>query len=70
MMNTLELADHGPVIPVIVLDRVQDAVPLARALVHGGLCRTRVWTMKRIAQHMCLVASRCSASLWHPEDAL
>jgi 2-dehydro-3-deoxyphosphogluconate aldolase / (4S)-4-hydroxy-2-oxoglutarate aldolase len=37
MMNTLELADHGPVIPVIVLDRVDDAVPLARALVEGGV---------------------------------
>lgn len=36
-MNTLELADHGPVIPVIVLQRVQDAVPLARALVAGGV---------------------------------
>lgn len=36
-MNPLELADHGPVIPVIVLDRVDDAVPLARALVEGGV---------------------------------
>ena len=29
MKNTLELAAHGPVIPVIVIDRVGDAVPLA-----------------------------------------
>jgi 2-dehydro-3-deoxyphosphogluconate aldolase/(4S)-4-hydroxy-2-oxoglutarate aldolase len=36
-MNTLELASHGPVIPVIVLRRVEDAVPLARALVEGGV---------------------------------
>lgn len=36
-MNPLELAEHGPVIPVIVLDRLQDAVPLARALVAGGV---------------------------------
>lgn len=36
-MNTLELAEHGPVIPVIVLHRVQDAVPMARALVEGGV---------------------------------
>ena len=36
-MNTLELADHGPVIPVIVIRRLQDAVPLARALVDGGV---------------------------------
>lgn len=36
-MDTLELATHGPVIPVIVLQRVEDAVPLARALVAGGV---------------------------------
>lgn len=36
-MNTLELAAHGPVIPVIVLHRVADAVPMARALVAGGV---------------------------------
>ena len=36
-MNTLELADHGPVIPVIVIDRLEDAVPMARALVAGGV---------------------------------
>ncbi|MDE2371560.1 MAG: bifunctional 4-hydroxy-2-oxoglutarate aldolase/2-dehydro-3-deoxy-phosphogluconate aldolase [Burkholderiales bacterium] len=35
--NTLELAAHGPVIPVIVIQRVADAVPLARALVAGGV---------------------------------
>lgn len=36
-MDTLELASHGPVIPVIVLHRVEDAVPLAQALVAGGV---------------------------------
>lgn len=36
-MNTLELASHGPVIPVIVLHRVEDAVPMAEALVAGGV---------------------------------
>ena len=35
--NTLELAAFGPVIPVIVLQRVQDAVPMAEALVAGGV---------------------------------
>ena len=35
--DTLSLAEHGPVIPVIVIDRVEDAVPLARALVAGGV---------------------------------
>ncbi len=37
MMNTLELAGYGPVIPVIVLQRVEDAVPMAQALVDGGV---------------------------------
>jgi 2-dehydro-3-deoxyphosphogluconate aldolase/(4S)-4-hydroxy-2-oxoglutarate aldolase len=36
-MNTLDLITYGPVIPVIVLHRVEDAVPLARALVEGGV---------------------------------
>ena len=36
-MKTLELAEHGPVIPVIVLQRLEDAVPLAEALVAGGV---------------------------------
>jgi 2-dehydro-3-deoxyphosphogluconate aldolase/(4S)-4-hydroxy-2-oxoglutarate aldolase len=36
-MNPLELAAFGPVIPVIVIQRVADAVPLARALVAGGV---------------------------------
>lgn len=36
-MQTIELAAFGPVIPVIILDRVSDAVPLARALVAGGV---------------------------------
>ena len=36
-MTALDLIDHGPVIPVIVLQRVADAVPLARALLAGGV---------------------------------
>jgi 2-dehydro-3-deoxyphosphogluconate aldolase/(4S)-4-hydroxy-2-oxoglutarate aldolase len=36
-LDTLSLAQHGPVIPVIVIDRLADAVPLARALVAGGV---------------------------------
>ena len=36
-MNTLQLADHGPVIPVIVIHRLEDAVPMAQALVDGGV---------------------------------
>lgn len=36
-MNTLDVMRIGPVIPVIVIDRLDDAVPLARALVAGGI---------------------------------
>jgi 2-dehydro-3-deoxyphosphogluconate aldolase/(4S)-4-hydroxy-2-oxoglutarate aldolase len=37
MPNTLDLIQHGPVIPVIVIHRLADAVPLAQALVDGGV---------------------------------
>ena len=37
MIDPTTLASHGPVIPVIVLHRVQDAVPLAEALLAGGV---------------------------------
>lgn len=36
-MNVLELMRLGPVIPVIVLEDARQAVPLARALVAGGV---------------------------------
>ena len=36
-LNPLELASFGPVIPVIVVDRVEAAVPMAIALVAGGV---------------------------------
>ncbi|MBB4039240.1 2-dehydro-3-deoxyphosphogluconate aldolase/(4S)-4-hydroxy-2-oxoglutarate aldolase [Microvirga flocculans] len=35
--NLADLLRSGPVVPVITLERVEDAVPLARALVAGGL---------------------------------
>jgi 2-dehydro-3-deoxyphosphogluconate aldolase/(4S)-4-hydroxy-2-oxoglutarate aldolase len=37
MNSTLELVSYGPVIPVIVIQRLEDAVPLAQALVDGGV---------------------------------
>ena len=37
MNDTLELIQYGPVIPVIVINRLEDAVPLAQALVDGGV---------------------------------
>lgn len=36
-MEPIELAAPGPVIPVIVIQRLDDAVPLAQALVAGGV---------------------------------
>jgi len=36
-MDTLELATHGPVIPVIVIRHVEDAVPMAEAFLEGGI---------------------------------
>ena len=36
-MNALDLVPHGPVIPVIVIHRLEDAVPMAQALVEGGV---------------------------------
>jgi len=36
-MNTLDLANYGPVIPVIVINKVEDAVPMAEALLEGGI---------------------------------
>jgi 2-dehydro-3-deoxyphosphogluconate aldolase/(4S)-4-hydroxy-2-oxoglutarate aldolase len=39
---TPSLLDVSPVIPVVVLDRAQDAVPLARALLAGGVAVVEV----------------------------
>ncbi|GAB3265519.1 beta/alpha barrel domain-containing protein [Chitinimonas naiadis] len=36
-MNIRDIMRASPVMPVIVLDRVEDAVPLAQALVAGGI---------------------------------
>jgi 2-dehydro-3-deoxyphosphogluconate aldolase/(4S)-4-hydroxy-2-oxoglutarate aldolase len=37
ILDPLTLASHGPVIPVIVVEQVEHAVPMARALVAGGI---------------------------------
>ncbi len=55
MKNTLELATCGPVIPVIVLQRLQDAVPLAQALVDGGV-RVLEVTMRTPVALQCIEA--------------
>jgi 2-dehydro-3-deoxyphosphogluconate aldolase/(4S)-4-hydroxy-2-oxoglutarate aldolase len=52
-MNPLDLAGHGPVIPVIVIHRVADAVPLAQALVAGGV-RVLEVTLRTPAALQCM----------------
>ena len=54
-MNTLELASHGPVIPVIVLQQVDDAVPVAQALLAGGV-RVLEVTMRTAVALRCIEA--------------
>lgn len=59
-MSTLELANHGPVIPVIVINKVEDAVPMAEALLEGGVKVLEVTlrspvalqAMEQIAKHV------------------
>ena len=36
-MKTIELAEYGPVIPVIVINHIDEAVPIAEALIAGGI---------------------------------
>ncbi|MDP3821868.1 MAG: bifunctional 4-hydroxy-2-oxoglutarate aldolase/2-dehydro-3-deoxy-phosphogluconate aldolase [Burkholderiales bacterium] len=48
-MNTLELVNYGPVIPVIVINQLEDAVPMAQALVDGGVCVLEVTLRTPIA---------------------
>ena len=55
MSKILSLASHGPVIPVIVLQRVQDAVPLAEALLAGGVKVLEV-TMRTPVALQCIEA--------------
>ena len=36
-MNTIDLANYGPVIPVIVINKIEDALPIAESLLDGGI---------------------------------
>ena len=59
-MSTPDLANHGPVIPVIVINKVEDAVPMAEALLAGGVKVLEVTlrspvalqAMEQIAKHV------------------
>ena len=60
MINTLDLATFGPVIPVIVINKVEDAVPMAEALLAGGIrvleitlrSSCALQAMEQIAKHV------------------
>ncbi|HYD33530.1 MAG TPA: bifunctional 4-hydroxy-2-oxoglutarate aldolase/2-dehydro-3-deoxy-phosphogluconate aldolase [Methylophilaceae bacterium] len=54
-MDTLELATHGPVIPVIVIRHVEDAVPMAEAFLAGGIKVLEV-TMRTPVALQCMEA--------------
>lgn len=56
-MNIEDVMRSGPVIPVIVLDDVKQAVPLARALVAGGI-RVLEVTMRTSVALDCIRAMR------------
>ena len=64
-MNTLDLVSYGPVIPVIVINKLEDAVPMARALVAGGV-RVLEVTLRTP------IALRCMEAIAHdvPEAVL
>ncbi|MEK9771371.1 MAG: bifunctional 4-hydroxy-2-oxoglutarate aldolase/2-dehydro-3-deoxy-phosphogluconate aldolase [Nitrosomonadales bacterium] len=36
-MKTIELAQYGPVIPVIVINKKEDALPIAESMLEGGI---------------------------------
>jgi len=54
-MTALDLIDYGPVIPVIVLKKLEHAVPLAEALVAGGV-RVLEITMRTPIALQCMEA--------------
>lgn len=54
-MNTLQLAEQGPVIPVMVIHELADAVPMARALIEGGVKVLEI-TLRTPAALQCMEA--------------
>ena len=49
LTSSRELALRGPIIPVIVIQRLEDAVPLAKALVAGGITVLEITLRTKIA---------------------
>ncbi len=63
MLQTLSLATHGPVIPVIVIHRVEDAEPLAEALVEGGIRVLEVTLRTPVALHAMELMARVPGAI-------
>ncbi len=62
--NPLPLIARAPVIPVVVIDRIEDAVPLARALVAGGLPLIEVTLRTPVAlEAMRLIAAEVEGAI-------
>lgn len=59
MSRIREILAASPVMPVIVLDRLEDAVPLAEALVSGGI-RVLEVTMRTVVALACVRAIRAT----------
>lgn len=60
MANIRSILALGPVMPVIVIDEAADAVPLAEALLEGGLCTIEVTLRTDAAlDAMAAIASSC-----------
>ena len=61
-LEPIDLAGFGPVIPVIVIDRVDRAVPMARALVEGGVRVLEVTLRTAAAAEAARAAARWTRS--------
>lgn len=59
-MGLEDLVARGPVVPVVVLERVDDAVPLARALLAGGVSTMEI-TLRTPEALACIEAVAAAA---------
>ena len=66
-----DLLDGNPVIPVITLEQVADAVPLAEALVAGGIKVLEVTLRTDVAvDGIREIINMCPRLLWEPVQSL
>ena len=64
MITTYDICRLAPVIPVITIDRIEDALPLGRALVAGGLPALEVTLRTPVAvEAIRLLAAECEGAV-------